>query len=508
MSRLHGFSYRTGENQPLGEFAPTGKFGRMFPRLRAFTPSIGSLTELGEAMNDVDSDSVEGDNKHVPAGYTYLGQFIDHDITFDTTALQEVLVDPLAVRNFRTPRLDLDSVYGGGPKTQRYLYQVRENDLFLIGKTNSQPGGGDASIPTELPNDLPRASSKLAIIGDPRNDENLIVAQTHLAFLKFHNKVVKGIKDGSIQPLSSTDKSVFEQARELVIWHYQWIVLNDFLTRIIDVSQLEIALHKGRKFFRFREEPFIPVEFSVAAYRLGHSMIRANYDFNRVFTPRPGGVTPASLQLLFQFTAESGNSVPIPSDWIIDWRRFFEIDDNVPVNFSRKLDPFLVEPLKMIPNIPEPRSLAVRNLLRSRSLGLPSGQSVARFMRFKPLSKAEICTGTDGLVAEKHNFHIESPLWYYILKEAQIQQQGNRLGQVGSRILAEVFVGLLKADSSSFLACNPNWQPTLPAKNPGTFTMSDLLNFVGDINPIGSGPRSNGDRTANNANVSSHVAAR
>lgn len=506
MSRLHGFSSRNGENQPLGEFAQTGKFGRMFPRLRAFTPSIESLTELGKAMNDADSNSTDGDNKNVPAGYTYLGQFIDHDITFDTTALQEVLVDPLAVRNFRTPRLDLDSVYGGGPKTQRYLYQMGDNDLFLIGKTNSEPGSGDSSIPTELPNDLPRASSKLAIIGDPRNDENLIVAQTHLAFLKFHNKIVKGIKDGSIQPINSTDKSVFEQARELVIWHYQWIVLNDFLTRIIDVAQLEAALHKGRRFFRFREEPFIPVEFSVAAYRLGHSMVRADYDFNRVFTPRDGGVTAATLQLLFQFTAESGNLVPIPSDWIIDWRRFYEIDANVPVNFSRKLDPFLVEPLTRIPNIPEPRSLAVRNLLRSRSLGLPSGQRVARFMRFKPLTRAEISTGADGAVAQKHNFHIESPLWYYILKEAQIQQQGNRLGQVGSRILAEVFVGLLKADSSSFLACDPDWQPTLPAQNPGTFTMTDLLNFVGDINPIGDEPRLNGDRTANTADLSSPLA--
>ena len=127
MSKIHGFSSRKGDNQPLGEFAQTGKFGRMFPRLRPFTPSIASLTELGDAMNDTDFNSTDGENKYVPAGYTYLGQFIDHDITFDTTALQEVLVDPLAVRNFRTPRLDLDSLYGGGPKTQKYLYQNGDN---------------------------------------------------------------------------------------------------------------------------------------------------------------------------------------------------------------------------------------------------------------------------------------------------------------------------------------------------------------------------------------------
>ncbi|WP_202895641.1 hypothetical protein [Iningainema tapete] len=155
------------------------------------------------------------------------------------------------------------------------------------------------------------------------------------------------------------------------------------------------------------------------------------------------------------------------------------------VNPSRKLDPFLVDPLKDLPNVPEPKSLAVRNLLRGRSLGLPSGQSVANLMQFNPLSESEIATGPDGEVAAKHNFHIESPLWYYILKEAQIQGEGLRLGQVGSRILAEVFVGLLETDSSSFLARCPDWKPVLPAQHPGRFTMVDLLQFVGDINPIG-----------------------
>lgn len=227
----------------------------------------------------------------------------------------------------------------------------------------------------------------------------------------------------------------------------------------------------------------------MAAFRLGHSMVREVYDYNRVFTPRPGGVVPATLKLLFDFTAKSAQSgvinVPIPSDWIIDWRRFFNIDPNVPTNPSRKLDPFLVDFLKKIPNVPPPSSLAVRNLLRGRSMGLPSGQSVARLMRFKPLSPAEIAQGALGAVAAKHNFHIESPLWYYILKEAQIQGKGLRLGQVGSRILAEVFVGLLEADSCSFMARNPEWKPMLPAQIIRTFTMADMLKFVGDINPIG-----------------------
>ncbi|NEQ28476.1 MAG: peroxidase, partial [Microcoleus sp. SIO2G3] len=377
--------------------------------------------------------------------------------------------------------------------TQPYLYQLASGfapqELFAIGNTNVNPGAGDGTIKTELPNDLPRVASGLAIIGDPRNDENLIVAQLHLAFLKFHNKVVAGLKDGSIERRSPIRKSLFEEARDIVTWHYQWIVVHDFLRRILDNKQLESVLEEGRKFYHFEKDPFIPVEFSVAAYRLGHSMVRSVYDYNRVFTPLPGGVTPATLELLFSFTGKSGSAddpfpVPIPSDWIIDWRRFFEIDKEVEATPSRKLDPFLVEPLKNLPNVPPPSSLAVRNLLRGRSLGLPTGQSVARRMRLRPLTPDQIARGKDGKVAKKHGFDRETPLWYYILKEAQVQAQGLHLGQVGSRIVAEVFVGLLEGDSDSFLSRSPEWTPTLPAAVPGTFTLADMLKFVGDLSPI------------------------
>lgn len=303
--------------------------------------------------------------------------------------------------------------------------------------------------------------------------------------MKFHNKVVEGIRNGSIKSEYAMGKSSFEAAREMVIWHYQWIVLFDFLSRVIDQRQLKRVLKGGRRFFQFDQEPFMPVEFSVAAYRLGHSMIRASYDYNRVFTPRPGGFTPATLERLFRFTARSGELVPIPSDWIIDWRRFFPVDPKVPVNLSRELDPFLVDPLKDLPGVPKPNSLAVRNLLRGRSLGLPSGQDVARCMGFRPLSPKLISRGKDGQVATKLGFDVNSPLWYYILKEAQIEGKGIRLGTVGSRMLAEVFVGLIEGDRNSFLSRCPKWTPILPAEKPNTFTMTDLLRFVGDVNPIG-----------------------
>lgn len=497
VTRRHGFGTRTEENQPLGRFTPSGKFGRMFPELKPLLPPLDHLAELGDAMKEMDSVDADGnpvpnppgDNPNVPAGFTYLGQFIDHDITFDPTALQELLVDPLAVENFRTPMLDLDSLYGSGPVAQPYLYRRIDNRFFQVGNTSSTPPRGDNTIPVSLPHDLQRSPEGFGLIGDPRNDENLVVGQLHLAFMKFHNKVVDGLETRTIPRRSPIRKSIFEEARDLVIWHYQWIVVNDFLKRILDPQQFEeVFVQNNRSHYLVGGgAPYIPVEFSAAAYRFGHTMVREAYNYNRVF--RFGGVTPATLALLFQFsglsTTDPVNSVPIPSDWIIDWRRFFDIGGGVSAELSRALDPFLIPKLHNLPNVPRPNSLAVRNLQRGRSLGLPPGQSVAYAMGFEPLTPEQIATGRDGEVAARHDLHIETPLWYYILKEAEVQQGGQRLGQVGSRILAEVFHGILTSDSSSYQWRKPNWRPTLPGAVEGEFTMVDLLNFMGDINPIG-----------------------
>jgi hypothetical protein len=252
----------------------------------------------------------------------------------------------------------------------------------------------------------------------------------------------------------------------------------------------------------------MPVEFSAAAYRLGHSMVREVYSHNRVFTPN-GGV-PATLERLFQFTGLSGGIVgdlapnpptaptPIrllPSNWIIDWRRFYEF--NTPagtplflLNKSRKLDPFLAPTLHLLPG--GGGSLPQRNLRRGVMLGLPSGQSVGALMadakainKNDLLTPDEIAAGPDGQVAKQHGLHESTPLWYYILKEAQVRRGGERLGPVGARIVAEVFIGLVHGDHESYLwKEGPSWTPTLPSKEPGKFTMVDLLQFVGDISPI------------------------
>jgi len=482
MQRSHGASHR-GEQVPLGTVTQTGRFGRMFPQLKPFVADMAALDALGAAMREGQDTATAGDNRNIAAGYTYLGQFVDHDITLDTTALSETPIDPLAVHNFRTPKLELDSLYGIGPGGSPFMYDRANPAKFAIGRTVT--GRGDPAIPAGMAGDLPRSAQGFALIGDPRNDENLLVAQLHLAFLKFHNKVVdmlsgQGVGGGAL----------FDEARRIVRWHYQWIVLHDFADLLVDNNVLHDVMTNGRRYYQFEPEPFIPVEFSVAAYRLGHSMVRQVYNHNRVFPD-------AGFNLLFLFTGLSGQIggpgaqiESLPSDWIIDWRRFFDFqttgtraEEKFGLNFSRTLDPFLAAALHDLPG--GGGSLPARNLRRGVMMQLPSGQDVAYAMDIEPMTPARIGDGPDGAVAKTHGFDRKTPLWYYVLKEAQVEGEGQRLGQLGSRLLSEVFVGLLEGDPESYLAQNRLWKPTLPAAQAGDFTMTDLLNFVGELNPIG-----------------------
>jgi len=478
MTQFHGMSKRSPETLVSGQIA---RFGRLFPGLSPSHFPEDGLRELAAAMKDTSFESTAGDNRNVPAGFTYLGQFIDHDITLDTTSLSAAGQSTELPGNFRTPKLDLDCLYGSGPEPHPFLYTRRRGGAgpkLVIGTTSQVPGK-DTSIPVGLPNDLPRSVEGFPIIGDPRNDENLNVSQLQLAMLKFHNKIVD-----RIAAQHSNQGEQFEEAQRLTRWHYQWVIVHDFLPRILDQSVLNDVLTNGRRFYT-PSRCFIPVEFSVAAYRLGHSMVRESYTTNRIFQDGVSG--RATLKDLFTFSGllGDGTTVPIPSERVIDWNRFFELDDSSNLNFSRNLDPFTVPSLHTLPLGPgEELSLPFRNLLRSQRVGLPSAQRVVARMSMRPLQPSEIATGPDGQVAAQHGFHNQTPLWYYILKEAQIQANGKHLGQVGSRLVAEVFIGLLETDPTSYLGSAPEWTPQDFGTN-GNFTMADLLRFVDDINPLG-----------------------
>ena len=482
-----------------------GKFAKMFPDLPPLVVDDDRLLVLARAMED--KNEAEGENHDIPAGFTYLGQFVDHDVTLDLTPINAKKIDPDALQNFRTPALDLDALYGLGPEQQPYMYERlptgKLTARMLLGRTDGevqQPGGPFDNFP----NDLPRNSVGRALIGDERNDENLVVAQTHLAFLKFHNAVVRHLEATT----SLEGGALFDEARRLVTWHYQWIVLFDFVEKLTEPGLIRRIKHEGRKFYRFvqrdkRNLTYIPIEFSAAAYRLGHSMVRERYDYNRVFSDGA-----ASLELLFHFTGKSGAIVgdllpdvpdgtfnppgafrALPSNWIIDWNRFYDLGNGTAVNPTRSLNPFIAKKLHTLPGEPaddeKRRNLAFRNLRRGVMLELPSGQAIAEEMGVAALTPDEIARGTDGAAAKEAGLLEQTPLWYYILKEAEVRSEGKRLGPVGATIVAETFLGLVHGDQKSFMWLRSDWKPELPSAQPGHFTMADMLNFVGELNPIG-----------------------
>lgn len=480
-------------------------FGYLFPALQndpnnllPVTPDTRDhLVLLGQTMRDdgPGHPSDPGDSV-IPAIYTYFGQFVDHDITLEAASatLPDLLAQNLTplpmnvitstLHNLRKATLDLDSVYGKpAPR------DPADNNKMKIGAVTPLNGG---AVPVLRPpgkddfNDLPRegpsadpAHDRAALIGDPRNDENLIVAQLHLAFLRAHNAIVD-------------QGNNFNKARRLLRQHYQHIVVHDFLKRICDPAIVEGILQNGNQVY---DPPpgdfFLPLEYAVAAFRFGHTMIRDEYDFNLNFNTGGPPAFPASLALLFTFTALSGGlgfgqgTDTLPDNWIVEWENL--VDGAPPAGMARKIDATLAEPglfhLRTIVGEVEAgqgKRLAVRNLLRGYLLRMPTGQAVAGALGIAPLTPAEITAAVSDEQAEALDhagFLTRTPLWYYILAEAA-HGGGHRLGPVGSTIVAEVLIGLVRRSKDSILD-DANWQPSLPAPQPGTFTLTDLLRLAG-----------------------------
>ena len=442
-----------------------GYFGRMFRNLPALNSSEADLDHLASRMFETkaEASSNELDNQNIPAGYTYFGQFVDHDITFDPTSRLDRFNDPDRLNNFRSPRFDLDSIYGRGPQDAPYLYDKG----FLI-TTSVGQGGAEA--------DLIRNQNEIAIIGDPRNDENTIISQVQLAFIKFHNKVMEELDTKNF------DGNHFQEAKRIVTWHYQWVVIHDFIRRLVGQELLDSKLSKdpcspcnGLKYFQWKHQIFMPVEFSVAAYRLGHSMIRQEYELNDklVFNGKVASIPIFVSGSDPNPTDDLRGGKVLPPKWTIQWDKFLDFPSSKEIQFSRKLDVKLSPALKSIPVGGPTSSLPARNLRRGFRMGLPSGQAVARRMGIKPLNNIG---GLEG----------EDPLWFYILKEAErLGDDGTKLGPVGAMIVAEVFAGLLLADPSSFINIEPSWSPMdesvvkIPRIDGNQFELRDIIKFAG-----------------------------
>lgn len=440
--RHHGIANLRGiAHVPCSAHHAPGRFGRLFPALPALSIDIAAMEALARSMRE--DDTPAGDST-TPAGFTFLGQFIDHDITLDTTSSLDRQSDPAAVRNMRTPTLELDSVYRGGPEADPYLHDRNREGRFLTGTRDN-------------PDDLARNNQETALIGDPRNDENGIISQLHLGFLRFHNGVMQLLEDGKVKGPRYHDDD-FREAQRLVRWHYQWIVVHEFLPSIVAGRVLDSIRRDGPAFYT-SDTPFIPVEFSVAAYRFGHSQVRNRYTVNKQVGElnlfRPPGLTSFG---------------PVPPEKVVDWRYFFQFNNKkgIAPQPGRKIDTRLAHELFELPFVPssDVPALPMRNLLRGQTFSLPSGEAVACRMAIEPIEARKLGTGLE-----------QNPLWFYCLKEAELERE-DRLGEVGGRIVAETLLGLLRADSSSYISLAPRWKPTLPSGRDGVFGMADLLRIA------------------------------
>ncbi|MBV9831541.1 MAG: hypothetical protein JOZ82_08070, partial [Marmoricola sp.] len=393
-----------------------------------------------------------------------------------------VPLEPSKAPNGRVPALDLDSLYGEGPIASALLYDPRDRAKLRI------ESGGRFE-------DVPRAANGAAILADPRNDENLIVAQTHGAFIAFHNVVVDTL------PKTVAGHQRFRRARKRVTLHYQWLLRHDYLPRIVDPAIVNQVFRSGRKVVEPgaapTSVPTMPIEFSVGAFRLGHSMVRPAYNWNAHFPGNAGG-----LDYMFVFSAlggDLGGDRRLISSWIADWRRMYDfvaagkpaLAPPLGLNHAMRIDTRLTHPLADLPpstfggkdNTPAmARNLAFRNLTRAHMVKLASGQQMAAFLRskgvaVKTLTKTQILQGNGGAdlsgltAAEATELAGNTPLWFYVLREAELN--GGRLTGVGGRLVAETFHRAMQGSRFSIVR-DPAWKPFLGPRK-GTFEMTDLL---------------------------------
>lgn len=448
--------------------------------------SIALLEALGNMMGMPGRDNAAGDAQ-LPSGFTYFGQFVDHDITLDVSSSIDVETDATTINNMRSPSLDLDSLYGLGPALNPFLYEFPTGAIpstaikFKLGTNTaglsggpSTNGGGFGGMQIQTDFDLPRVTgSNTAVIGDPRNDENLFVSQFHMAMLKFHNAVIDFLI------IDNFSGDLFVEVKKLVTQHYQWALVHDFLKRICGQVAVNNALLSVNAAIG---SPFsMPVEFSVAAYRFGHSLIRPNYWNNH-------RETNLSLMQAFEFIRNP--NLPVHSEKVVDFNAFFETGITVPIfNRARKIDSALTNGLANLPGFSGiMASLAIRNLRRGLALGLPSGQATALANGIVPLTIAQLKSGlpTDesNLLSSQGGLLLnKTPLWYYILREAAVLEGGQKLGPLGSKIVAETFIRMLKRNESSYLNVVGGFTPSLPSNVAGDFKVADLIIFSGANQP-------------------------
>ena len=422
----------------------TDRYSRLFGELPPLAGDNEALLALGAAGGICDGGDACGYVEETAAGWPMFGQYVAHDITADRSPIA-ARADAGRIVNSRSPRANLESLYGAGQIGSPYLFRAEDPDLLLLGINDR----GE-------PRDVPRNSQGIALIGDPRNDVHLFVSQLQVAMIGVHNRLVERARADGVRA-----GEVFATARRETAWHYQWVILNDYLPRTVPTDLAAEVLAEGPRFYRAGHDPKIPFEFADAAFRYGHGQVRDVFEVSAESGARP-------------FFPDLLGFRPVPAELCVDWQLLFDVEGEPPAQRAKYIDGNLVHSLIELPTAVTGevetdayRSLAGRDLQRGGAYGLPAGEAIAEAMGEAPLGPDENPLTASGWTGG-------TPLWLYFMFEAAARGRGERLGPAGGRIVAEVLTGLIDADPDSYRSLESDWTPTLPARGE-RFGLADLL---------------------------------
>jgi len=435
--------------------AAADRYCRLFPpspaSLEVQRPALAALaaTMVDDNLRVCPHFPAHTPEKLVTAGFTYFGQFLHHDLTDDSSSLEEARrLEPEQIRNDQLPCFNLANLYGEGPFAGPHAALYEPGGVRLrVGPKVSLTDGSSRSF------DLATDGNVLA--ADRRAAENVILRQMTAFFARLHNCAVEQHRRDAANP-----EKLFAQARRQLCWQFQRLIYEDYLPRLLDPDVYQRVFVENRPRLRWREFA-VPAEFAAAAMRFGHSMVREEYFLSR---------TSRDLKLP-ELATRARDPRSLESEWAIEWGQFFQnasIDSQAIT--ARPIDTKITAPLHRLPlpalhvfNLGAPTggdgtiNLPLLTLLRGAALRLPSGQTVARAFDEPELTLDELtrdCAGAPtpgGEVLRAHGLLRATPLFFYILREAEVRGHGNHLGRVGSQIVAEVLHAALHRDAAAYI---------------------------------------------------------
>jgi heme peroxidase len=550
-----------------------------------FTPLMAGIIgpSFGSGASPFVDDNKVADHRQQPAGYTFLGQFIDHDVTRTQTALLAlgrlnlaaqsdatvrsrlaaagITTDQLrqAIANAAVPgsalsvntgKLDLDSVYGVGS----FAALTGINAPWFERLPNGAYSGRFAQRHVQAPAtigppidgfDYQRTATGEAEVPDPRNSEHKILSQIQNLFELAHNDCIDNTLDHIGTPTQKDIGAAFYACRNKVIWTYETIVATDFLPRFsADATLQRVAPNALRAYVRgtaptsvlpspegIRTSLYsckpgigddariqIPHEFAVAAFRLGHSLVRDDYVLHDLVRDKNGNILTGQPRPIFAVGKEPvtsglvGDNPVVPGD-VIDWSYFFDTRGSTAdetAQAGRPVDALIsdrlfVLPVAAIPPGPDAngkdssteRNLPRRNLMRASeetsqitgSVALGTGEEVEAYAQQRIPDLHDATAEVQQLLAKRLKSAgfdpaslWQTPLWLFILAEAETTQASRRLGELGSHIIDEFLLGSLRCDQGSVLYAAAKdlqgWGPTAVIAKQRHYSMPELIGYL------------------------------